>query len=306
MSVQQSFDRLATLKVFNRQVSPGGAGGSILDNVDKTGTAFASRLGDGSAGFRITFNVVKMSGPVPVPNPVTINIYNLGPQSRALVSKTNNLVVLEAGYGTQSDVVFTGNVLRAITAKQGADYVTTIQAADGMFAFQNSLINQSFGKGVSVQSVVDTVIGSMKGAGVDRGLVQGVPSATYNQGIVLSGKSIEQLRQVCDRHDLNFSIQDGKVTITPYGQGKGTAAVVLSSDTGLIGIPQIREVDVNGNNLISFRCLMNPKLGPFQDVVISSKFVNGIYTCAKVTHTGDTFGGSWYSEGEASNQRAST
>lgn len=307
MGIQQSFDRIAILKVFKRDESKSAAGTNILQNVDPSGRAFASRLSDGGTGFRITFNVNKTNGPTPVPNLVTFSIYNLGPDSRALVtgaSGLNNLVILQAGYGNSPQLIFAGNISYGYTRKVGPDYISDIHAGDGLFAFQNSMVNQSFDKGVSVNSLLNTLTGQLSNQGVDKGVVQGAPNAIYNQGFVLSGKTCDRLREICDRHDLNFSIQDGKVTIIPYGGNNGNPTFLISPETGLIGTPEIRATDIRGNNLISFRCLLNPKINPFQQVLVASKFVNGVYTCSKVVHTGDSFGGPWFTDVEASNQVA--
>ena len=56
-----------------------------------------------------------------LPNKVSISIYNLGPNSRALVSKLNNLAVLEAGYGKNVQQIFKGQINFAKTEKHGPE-----------------------------------------------------------------------------------------------------------------------------------------------------------------------------------------
>lgn len=299
-TVQASFDRIAILKVFRRQESKGTDGAPSLLDVDKTGTAFPSRFPNGSIGFRIKFKVDKVAAVTSAtPNPITVYIYNLGPDSRALVSKTNNLLILEAGYGKSPQQIFTGNILWGRTTKNGPDYITEIQAADGLFAFQNARVNTSFNAGVSNSQVINTLVGTLKQSGINGGQIMGVPSGGYNQGVVLSGSTMQQLKSVCDRLNLQFSIQDGNVLILPYGSDRGTPAPLISSNTGLIGIPEIRAADSTGKaTLISFKTLMNPQIGIFQKVLLQSLFVNGIYTTARVTHDGDTWNGPFFTEME--------
>ena len=299
MSVQESFDRIAVLKTYDAQIGVDSSGNKTIVLDPTKLRVFPSKMKDGSPGFRIKFKVEKVQGPSPIPNPVSIYIYNIGADSRSIVSKQNNVVILEAGYGQSSEIIFTGNVLRARTRKEGPDYVTQIEAADGLFAFQNSTVNQSFQAGITANSVINTLVGALKSSGVTPGTIQGVPSDGYNQGIVLSGKTVDRLQEICDKHDLVFSIQDGKVTILPYGSDRGTPVVLLSPSTGLIGIPEVRETDSEGKSLVSFKCLMNSKIGLFQKILIQSKFVNGIFTVGKVSQDGDSWGGPWYTEGEA-------
>lgn len=300
MSNQASFDRIVVLKVFERNQEANAQGIPTLMDVDKRGTAFPSRFSDGSVGFRIKGKVDKVAAVTSAtPNPISVEIYNLGQDSRALVSKTNNLLVVEAGYGNSPQQIFQGNIMWGRTRKVGPDYITQIQAADGLFAFQNARVDTSFNKGVQNNQVISTLIGALKGGGIGAGQVEGVPEGSYNQGIVLSGRATDLLKDVCEKNNLQFSIQDGNVLILPYGSDRGTPAPLISPDTGLIGIPEIRAADATGKaTLISFKTLMMPTMGIFQKVILQSKFINGIYTTAKVTHDFDSFEGPFFSEME--------
>lgn len=297
---QASFNRIVVLKVFARQEGKNPDGSPALINVDQTGTAFPSRFPDGTIGFRIRGKVDKVAAVTSAtPNPIELEIYNLGPDSRALLSKTNNLIVVEAGYGNSPQQIFQGNIMWGRTHKVGPDYITKIQAADGLFAFQNARVDTSFQKGVQPNQLINTLIGSLKGAGVTAGIIQGVPNQGYNQGIVLSGRTVDLLKDVCERSNLQFSIQDGNVLILPYGGDKGTPAQLISPETGLIGIPEIRAADATGAaTLLSFKTLMMPTMGLFQKVILQSKFINGIYTTAKLVHDFDSFEGPFFTEGE--------
>lgn len=315
MSTEQ-FGRLIAVNVFNRQETTGSDGAQALMNVDPTGTQFRSTLTSGDSGFRIKFHVQKATGPVPNANPCIISIYNLGPLSRALCSKFNNLVILQAGYGNNLQNLFQGNILTAKTQKFGPDYVTEMQVVDGLFAFQNSMVNLSFGKGTAQSSIIQSICATMQQAGITVGTIQGVPGTNVNQGIVLSGKSTDKLKQICDKNNLSFSIQDNQIQILPYGAAKSPQIISLSENTGLIGIPEIRDltavtsataVEQNSSAStkaraprIGFKCLLNPKIGCYQQVQIVSKFVNGLYTTTLVSHDGDTYTQEFYTNAEAS------
>lgn len=299
-SIQASFNRIVQLKVFGRTVTTGADGVPALLNTDQTGTLFPSRFPDGSDGFRIKGKVDKVAAVTSAtPNPITVEIYNLGPDSRALVSKTNNLLILEAGYGNSPQQIFQGNIMWGRTRKIGPDYVTQIQAADGLFAFQNARVDTSFQNNVPTNQVINTLVGALKGSGIGSGQMVGIPSGGYNQGIVLSGRAVDLLKSVCDKNDLQFTIQDGNVLILPYGADRGIPAPLVSPETGLIGIPEIRAADSTGKaTLISFKTLMMPTMGIFQKVILTSKFINGIFTTAKITHDFDSYEGPFFTEME--------
>lgn len=289
-SVQESFDRIVVLKVFATSVGTDGKGGLSLTQVDQTGTGFPSRQADGSPGYRIRFKVDKVQEVTP--NPTSLFIYNLAQDSRAKFQK-NYVVELEAGYGEKGERIFRGNVSRVRTYKEGPDFVTHIEAADGLFAVQNSRIDQSIRTSTTVQSVMNTLISALKTSGITQGDVNIPRDDTYQNGIVLSGNAMDLIRRVAEKVDCQATILNGKVTILPIDGSNGKPAFLISPTTGLIGIPEQRDVG------ISLKTLLNPKLDPFQEFIIQSKFINGIYRALKVVHEGDTYGTDFYTSVEA-------
>lgn len=301
MSQQVLFDRIARVKVYQTQTVPQPAGGDQLVQTSPVGKEFPSKLLDGNTGFRISFRVDKVAAVTSgQPNPITVRIYNLGADSRALVGNTKNTIVVEAGYGQVSKRIFKGQINYGVTSKEGPDYITEINAMDGLFAVQNSRVDLSIRTPVTASTLIGTLVGALKPQGVDPGIVMGVPQTTYNKGIVLSGSTVDRLKEICEKNDLQFSIQDGAVLILPYGSDRGVPAPVISERTGLIGIPQIRAQAGADNKatIVSLKTLMMPEIGVSQKIVLLSKFVSGIFITAKVTHDGDSFGGPWYTEME--------
>lgn len=285
------FDRFAVLKVFPNRVRAGSTG-VRLEETDPEGQAYPSRLEDGSPGFRIRFKVNKIIENTPNQN--SIWIYNLGPDSRGIFGQINNTVILEAGYGDQSEVIFRGNISRTRTRKVGPDYVTHVECGDGLFAWTNSRIDVAFNAGTNIKDMVNTLKGAL---GVGSGEQREVPSKTIPNGRVFSGPTRNHLSEVLENEEMDWSIQDGNLVILPKGASSGVPAILLSPSTGLVGIPEQKDVG------IEFKALLNPKIKPFQNVVILSKFVNGTYRCLKVAHQGDTFSGQWETQVEAGESR---
>jgi hypothetical protein len=308
-----SFDRKAVVKVFGTESVKNADGSLSLSQIDQEGKAYASKMADGSPGFRVKFSVDKITEPTP--HATSIFIYNLSGDSRSRFENRNNIVVLEAGYQDAVEVIYRGNVVRTRTRKEGPDYVTEVECADGLFAYQYARIDQSFRPGARKNQVINTLAGALANAGVGIGTIQGVKDDGYNQGLVLSGRVTDLLRDVCQKDNLQFTILDGQVTIVPLNQSTQDAAVLISPDTGMIGIPEIGE-----GGRITVKCLMNPKIKPFGKIAVVSKFLmdfkenkslarsspdaetkpgSGIYTAVKVVHSGDTWGGEWFTTVEA-------
>lgn len=294
--MSEFYDRRATLRVIEQDINVSEAGGLSVADASPVARVFPSLLSDGSPGFRITFNILKnIEG---TPNPASIYIYNLGPDSRAAFEKLNSRVILEAGYGDDQQVIFQGNISRTRTEKKGADYITHIEAADGLVAFEGARVNQSFGQPTSLSDVVKTLTDSFSSANIGTEDLSAVPSKTYQSGIVLSGKSADLLSEVLQSEGLEFSIQDEQIIILPAGSERGVEAFVLGVETGMVGIPQV------GDQSITVSSLMNPRLKPYNQIVINSKFVNGIYRIIRVEHVGDTFEGEFLTKLETDRAQA--
>lgn len=283
--------RIADLSVIGQEVlrDPTTGGISIADT-DDTATVFRSQNLDGTPGFRIQFNVDKnIEG---TPNPTEITIWNLGEASRSLFQRENSRVVLRAGYETADDlqVIFQGNIQRTRTEKSGPDYVTKIRAAESIVAWQNSTINQSFGQPTSLTDAITSLSEALSQVGVGTDTSAGLPSKTYQSGIVLSGNTMKELEKIITSENLEFSIQENQLVILPAGATREGNTFVLSVDTGMVGIPQI------GDNSMTVKSLLNPRLRVYNQVLINSQFVNGLYRIAKVVHKGDTFEGDYITE----------
>ena len=203
---------------------------------------------------------------------------------------------------------------RTRTRKEGPDYVTQIECADGLFAYQYARVDQSLRPGARKTQVISTLTEALANSGIGVGQIKGVPNDGYNQGIVLSGKVTDLLASICEKDNLRFTILDGQVVIVPMDGASDDAATLISVDTGMVGIPEVGD-----GNRVTVRCLMNPKIRPFGKVAVVSKFLMdfkenrslarsdssgtkpgaGLYTAVKVVHSGDTWGGEWYTTVEA-------
>lgn len=307
--LQQSFGRIVQIKVFATQIDIAGDGLPLI-SYNSGYTVFPSQFADGTPGFRITGKVNKLEAAVSViPNPIQLAIYNLGAGSRALIeSKVGTKIIVEAGYQNNPKLVFIGNILWARTHKEGPDYITQIQAGDGSFAVTNGQINTSFSGATTFMQVINTLVEALSMVGLVKGIIKGVPEGGYNNGIVLSGSPLELLQQTCQKLNLGVSIQNNQVMVLPVGEDLGSPVIEISPANGLIGIPEIRTQgligpvsDVNSTtptNLMSFKCLLRPELEMYQKILMKSKFVNGTYVIARVTHDFDSWEGPFYTSCE--------
>jgi len=255
---------------------------------------------------RMTFRIEKSLEKNP--NSSMVSVYNVNNDTRRIIEQEGAVCQLKAGYGeTEPPLLFTGDLTRATTKINGADFITEMEAMDGGEAYQTSEVDVSFSKGVESGQILSGVLDSM---GLTKGTVVDFKSALkYLSGFVFSGRSTDALDTILGKQNLTWSIQDNQLQILPRGKSTTEEAVILTPKTGLIGSPFITKV-LNSDLLkkkdgkeaesgLRFISLLNPLLRPGRLVSIDARLVQGLYRVEKVSHNGDTHGNNFYSECEA-------
>jgi hypothetical protein len=90
----------------------------------------------------------------------------------------------------------------------------------------------------------------------------------------------------------SWSIQDGKFQLLGPEETLGDQAFLLTTATGLVGIPEAGE-----DGLVKARSLLQPEILPGKLVELQAESldaVNGAYRVEKATFIGDTWGNDWY------------
>jgi hypothetical protein len=261
------------------------------------------QFGKQITNLRMNFKVEKTSEANP--NTGSIEVYNISRQTLAIIEKKGSAMVIKAGYENNPVLVFSGDIAKVTTDKKGADLVTKIECGDGEASYQNADFSQSFAPGTTVNKVLNDVVGSFKATAGD---ILGGDTSVFQNGLTLCGSSRDHMDEICKKQNLEWSIQDGAVQVLPKGGSSRKPAVLLNSDTGLIGTPTRIKIlrattdpllgEGNQDAGVKFKSLMNPLLKPGQLVKLASFNVNGVFTVRKVTHAGDTYGNTWESEVE--------
>lgn len=245
----------------------------------------ASGQGKKITDLRITFKASKNDESKP--NTMDIEVYNLSEQNRALLESKNAQIVLEAGYDGKAGVIFKGNITRAYHEKEGGDIISKLEVADGGHRYRNARIEKGIPPGAKTSQVLDELIKSM---GLVKGAVVGVPNSQYANGISLSGLSKDRLDDICRKEGLQWSIQDGAIQIIPETQATNDSAILVSSNSGLIGSPSRTKEG------IEFKMLLNTNLRPGRRVKIEGRFLKGDYKITQVEHSGDSHEGEFISD----------
>jgi hypothetical protein len=218
-------------------------------------------------------------------------------------------VVLSAGHATDTErQLFTGQVITASHERPGAEWITTIQAADGDAQWRK-YISKVYRGNTSTRAVVQSLADAM-GIAVPRQTIRAL-SANQIGGTVLHGLAHRELDAILRASGFEWSIQDGALQILPIGNPTTEGIILLTAETGLIGVPAAVQslerrdlrfyVDaaarpVIRNQGVKALSLLQPGARPGRRIEIRAIQGSGVYRVERATHTGDTRGAAWHTE----------
>lgn len=273
--------------------------------------------------FHIKFSI--LNADVESPNNCTIRVYNLSKQTlRKLAGKGEySGVVLNAGYENGNyGIVFRGSIKQFRIGRENAtDSYLDIFAADGDIGYNQGIVNTSLSKGATNEAAYKAAAQAMA-LEVETGQLLVTKQNTPNiRGVVLMGMARARMRNIVTNMDAGWSIQDGKVVITPNTGYRDGEAVAINIGTGLIGTPE----QTDGG--IKVKCLLNSKIRIGNRILLNNSEIvqilqadpdaapiaynqwagfqyvaalqgdpqgEGMYRAFAVEHEGDTRGQSWY------------
>lgn len=286
---------------------------------------------DGDSGLDLSelrFRFRIQQSDVERPNTAEIRVYNLSKDTiKTLTSGKVEFtrVVLQAGYQNAAfGVIFDGTIKQFRVGRENAtDSYIDILAAHGDIEYNFGVVNKTLAAGSTVKDRISAVSKQM-GLSLDYKSVEASQSTggTLPRGKVLWGMGRTHVRNAARSIGSSWSIQDGKVVVTPLDGYLDGEAVVLTSKTGMVGIPE--QTDQG----IQVRCLLNPKLKIGGLVHIDNASINateaqqssalpagqmpfdrraglqyvadisndGFYRLFVVEYTGDTRGREWYAD----------
>ena len=274
------------IQLFGRAIAVDVAGISIASAATKTGI---------SETLRVKFKVVRSLPKEP--NEAVIEIYNLTKDNRAALQESGSPLVLQAGYTENLSQIFGGAIDHTTNILNGRDWISSIQASDGGKEFRSARINTSIAGPAQIGDVLQAAADAL---GIDPGNIADKVSAgsvrgsltEFVNGVVLSGKAEQQIEKIVKSMGYGWSIQDGKFQLLGPDETLGDQAFLLTTSTGLVGIPEAGE-----DGLVKARGLLQPEILPGKKIELQSETldsINGLYRVEKATFSGDTWGSDWY------------
>lgn len=190
------------------------------------------------------------------PNTADIRVYNVSDQTAKKAQlKEFSRVVLKAGYAGNYGVIFDGTIKQVRRGRESqTDTYLDITAADGDSAYNWSVINMSLAAGSTADDHLRAAVQAMESRGVTMGEPLALSAKRLPRGKVMFGMTRDVLDVLGKSQDVSWSIQDGKVTLIPNTAYLPGETVVITSETGMIGLPEQNQNGVNA------RMLLNPSV----------------------------------------------
>jgi len=280
-----------------------------------TGLLIEQQVG-AEAGLRIKFDITKTI--YRTPNVASITIYNMNEQHEQMVMKEFNDVILQGGYQGNQRLFFRGNIKYANAYRDDNDRLVVLECGDGDKDFHGAMVNFQLksGEGSSDAFVIKNLLTTFR-ATTD-GHVSGKNiHKNHGRTRVFSGNARDLLDRIAKNNDAEWSIQDGKLIMVPVDSTLPNEAIMVSSETGLLGAPEVNDKG------IGLKVMFDPRIIPGSKIWLLNNEVkmkhlkaeltsqkrklhgpkrpirtdpDGIYKVYAVHIVGDTRGQDWTSE----------
>ena len=257
-------------------------------------------------GLRISFSIIKSLSSTT--NSAVIKIWNLSQDNRNLLKDFGDEVTLYAGYteedqGGGPSVLFIGDTTTVSHQYDLPEIVTTLECGDGEKYFNQLRVNLSYAANTSARTIISGIASQM---GIQFVEFASSDNLVYRQGFKFIGMGKDALNIVCNKLNLQFSIQNNQLQVIPINGTISEPIIQVNQATGMQGIPQrytYRSLDLyrsidKRNTGYKVNVALNPFILPGSKIDLSSSHLNfrGPYRVETVRHEGDTYGFVWSSQ----------
>lgn len=259
------------------------------------------------------------------PNTLYVRVYNLADSTAKTIQKEFTTITLQAGYENGNyGVIFSGTIKEVRKGRErNIDSYLDIYAADGDEYYGFAVAALSLAAGQTPAQVITAIqsaqspngVASLPFASDASGLIAGAGAGqaqALSRGKVLFGMTRDLARDWALKYGYRWSMQNGQFVVVPITGYRPGEAVVLSSTTGLIGVPEAQ------NDGVHARALLNPLIRIGGLVQIAQSDINqitlqqqglqyapavatvttatGFYRVLVSESTGDTRGNDWFTD----------
>ena len=258
---------------------------------------------------KIQFEIIKSKNAKE--NTAKVEIYNLAPNTRKLITEQEALVRIFAGYAQNKGLmeIGQGDISKVKHNRDKTEVVTEIYMAEGLRKIRDNPISISFSSKskLKLANVLDNLRTKSNNQFVFR-LIDIDDSKTIDNGYSDLGSLDQILNNLGLQFGFGWSIQNGIITIKGTKKSLANEIMLLTPKNGLILHPESvkhvsRRLEKSSitrqeKKVNSIQALLQPHLQVNDIIAIASGDLNGKYEIQKITHKGDTRGNDWYSDME--------
>lgn len=224
-----------------------------------------------------------------------ISIYNMAENTRNQIRELDDVITISAGYADDAGakLMFVGDVLKINHKFRAPDIISEIEAGDGAKTLREKRISISFKEGSEVKNVLGDIASKLE---VTLRPLPDDITGEYTHGFSFTGAAKDALTKVCEKVDLEWSIQNNELQILKRRTATKVVPKLINYETGLLEAPE-KLSDLKANLIedqpkpgYSLRMLLLPDIEPGQTVNIDAGLVSGLYRVDRVTHIGDNEG----------------
>lgn len=217
---------------------------------------------------------------------LTLKIYNMSPDDRENIFKdyfdyANYFPIsFKAGYENEPNIpeIFRGSILYAYNYRMGVDWVTEIQAMDGIMPMRNGQVSLNFVPPWDAKQVLTGIINTMPNASV--GAI-GTLVMDNTRGRIIFGNSwSEAVKFTYDWGSLFFDKEQVHFLNDTEYIDDGLDPLTINSASGLLNTPRRQDA------LITFDVLFTPEIEAGRAINLQSQTpeFNGFYIVRGIKH----------------------
>lgn len=175
-------------------------------------------------------------------NEAEIGVYNLS-DSTIQHLKTDTKITVQAGYGNDIGVIFSGYISERKTKWEDCDKVTTLKAIDCEKLSERDIDSITFAANTKASYILKSLCGKI---GLPIAEFKVARDHTYTDEETVSGGLMDNIERYAKICGVSAYIHKSKIYVRKLSDGDNTA-FVLNSDTGLISCEEFEETEKNEN-----------------------------------------------------------
>lgn len=228
-------------------------------------------------------------------NTAKVQVWNLSDQNLKILDGKDCIVELKAGYGGKNTLILAGNITNVVTTPDNADRMTEIDVVDGRVELRDTVLSVSFNGMVDSRDVYEYIAEQM---GVSIVFAEDLEFVVLPNGFSFVGQARTALQKLTGCCGHAWTMQNKVLQITLPGRPISVRGYLLSSDTGLTGIPKRITIGAKGKTEEpqigwEVECLLNGAIGINDIVQLESRMARGYFRVHKITFDGDNLEGDW-------------